>query len=247
MTQIVTSRDSAKRIAQTVRRVERMPYAQQGRGHGHDEAAALHHVQITSTTQTASRYPGTLYRHDADAGTYEAVGTAGEIWVSTPNSETLSTGRYYHARPTGMRASDLQPIFQMVGPAASSFSGAAFRNHLSVSGTLISWAAVTFDEGGYTGGTLNTFTIPVAGKYLCSLWCYYDTAFAASVNVGIIKSSNTIAADNRQVSVSASQASCSLSVVVAASVGEAITSFFGSSSSNYIINNLGSFSVVRLS
>lgn len=246
MTQIVTSRDSAKRIAQTVRRMERMPYAQQGRGHGHDEAAALHHVQITSTTQTASRYPGTLYRHDADAGTYEAVGTAGEIWVATPNGETLSTGQYYHARPTGMRASDLRPIFQMVGPTASSFSGAAFHTHLSVSGTLISWSAVTFDEGGYAGGTLNTFTIPVAGKYLCSLWCYYDTAFAASVSVSIVKNSAAIAADTRQVTVSAYQASCSLSVVASASAGDAITATLFSSSSNYIINSAGSFSVVRL-
>lgn len=74
-------------------------------------------AQITSTTQTDSRYPATIYSNDGNAATFTAISAAAGAWVDTPNGETLTTGVYLRAVPAGIKAADGKPIFYAVGTA----------------------------------------------------------------------------------------------------------------------------------
>lgn len=197
MTRIVTSRGDAKRIAHAVRRVERMPYNEQpqGRGGG-DGAIELHPIRITSTTQTAGRYPGTLYTYDADADSYTVAGTAGDIWVDTPNGEALTVGNNYWAKLAGVESDDGKLIYQAVGGFESStpeLGGALVV--LTANATIafgatsatLSFTNETYDTDDYHDNTTNPSRLTVAetGRYQLNAGIIVDGTLGASGAVNV--------------------------------------------------------------
>jgi hypothetical protein len=111
MSGINLSKKDARKLQETVRRVDRIleggarrnsrPFA------GGDEAW----VTITSETQVAGRYPGTRWDYDATADTWTE---ANDVWVVTLNDATLSLGTTYQARIVGV-ADDELVIMQVDG------------------------------------------------------------------------------------------------------------------------------------
>lgn len=64
-------------------------------------------VQITSTTKTAGRYPGTWYVWDGDS-----FATGDDCWVIDANGESLATGIYYDAERLNFAGTPSLPVFQ---------------------------------------------------------------------------------------------------------------------------------------
>lgn len=97
-------------------------------------------VQITSTSQTDGRYPGTVYRRNVDA-TFTLLGEAGDSWVDTPNGESLTTGVYYRAVAVGIRVADNKAIFDTITSGANAFIRGKLDAQLSYQGsaTLSIW------------------------------------------------------------------------------------------------------------
>lgn len=115
MSRIAITPTSAGRIRRTVETVEGQGRHGTARNETLPGIIEICWVQITSTTQTDNRYPGSLYRRNANAGTFTLEGSAGSIWVDTPNGESLSTGTYYPARIAGNKTSDSKAIYDVFG------------------------------------------------------------------------------------------------------------------------------------
>lgn len=84
-----------------------------GLGHGKafPLAAVQHFVKISSTTQTSSRYPGSVYVRTGNDQSWETLQTC---WLEEPNSGPLYTDIYYPVQPVGFLVSDGLPIFSTV-------------------------------------------------------------------------------------------------------------------------------------
>jgi len=167
---LILTKDSARRVRRAVERDESRPYGEQPATTETRGSSELRLVQITSTTQTAGRYPGSLYLRDGNADTFTLLGTAGTIWVDTPNGETLATGTYYWAKVTGVRAADSRLIVEAVAGSASSstFSGALVTTIAPGGTSTVAWnQGSTYDTGTYFSNLANTrFTITTTGYYL---------------------------------------------------------------------------------
>lgn len=93
---------------------ERLAYGLEDPKEPIPETTELHHAEITSTTQTAGRYPGTLYEYDADADSYTSLET---IWVDTIYSgQILQTSVKYDVRLVGLRSADGIAIYRAMNP-----------------------------------------------------------------------------------------------------------------------------------
>lgn len=132
----------------------------------------LHPVQITSTTQTDGRYPGTLYLRDVATDDFTQLGDAAAIRVTTPNGESLTTGTYYWAKLVGTD-SDGRPVYEAVGTfaAASSFSGASVwlnsSQTVAVGQTTIQWTHQAWDTDDYWDiGAPDRLVIRQSGDYV---------------------------------------------------------------------------------
>lgn len=130
------TRDDSRRITRTVERVERMPVNDPPRAPLRSTSLTeTHWVQITSTTQTDGRYPGSLYLRDGNGATFTLLSASGGIWVDTPNGESLTTGVYYPARIGGEKASDSKPIFDVIASAKDAFIRGKLDGTLSYQGS----------------------------------------------------------------------------------------------------------------
>jgi hypothetical protein len=164
----------------------------------------MHPVQITSTTQTAGRYPGTLYTYDADLDTYTAY-LAGDIWVDRPNSETLATGTYYWAKLVGTKASDGKMIFQVVGASSSAKSFCSAWLNADVICTSGIAKAVEFnneiadtDDYHSTSSNKELFTVPADGLYSIHAAIVWEVSDAGAYRlVQLAVNSNIVARDWR--------------------------------------------------
>lgn len=100
------SPDDAARIARAVKRVEAALPEEGPAGpiSGTALPPVVHHVRITSTSLTSGRYPGKLVLYDASAAAGSRWSDGADVWVETPNGETLATGTRYEARGQGYDA-----------------------------------------------------------------------------------------------------------------------------------------------
>jgi hypothetical protein len=138
---IGVSQSSAARIRRAVEAVE--AGARQGivTSELQQSTIDMSWVQITSTSQTDNRYPGSLYRRLGADASFEIIGSAGYIWVDTPNGESLSTSTYYPARISGVKESDSKPIFDVIASSKDAFIRGKLDGTLSYQGsaTLSIW------------------------------------------------------------------------------------------------------------
>lgn len=105
-------------VNQTRRRVtEALPYGEVPAQPLAIDSTEVHFVQITSTTTTDGRYPGSLYIRESDATTavFTLQGSAGDIWVQTPNGELLFTGKYFESKLTGVKTADGKQTHEVSG------------------------------------------------------------------------------------------------------------------------------------
>lgn len=169
---LLATREDARRISEVVMRDEGRPrngvepgVARQPR------AIETHWVEITSTTKTDERYPGTLYwrNHTDTTPAYVQVGDAGGIWIGTPNGETLTTGVKYPARAAGVKSSDSKPCFDVL--TARGFSGARVKqvvqNNINDKfDTEVEFDDMVFDTDSFwSAGQPKRLTAPAAGYY----------------------------------------------------------------------------------
>ena len=71
------------------------------------------YAQITSTTQTSGRYPGSLYTADSQATTW--TDTSDTCWIVSPNGEALSTGTVYAVNLREVLDSDGLAVYTVMG------------------------------------------------------------------------------------------------------------------------------------
>ena len=104
-----------RKIKDTIRRVDEIGAL--GGGTREDqppETTEIHWVKISSTTKTASRYPGVRQERDADLRTFTPKETC---WVDAPNGETLDVGSYYPVKLAGVRSADGLAIYDILNLA----------------------------------------------------------------------------------------------------------------------------------
>lgn len=108
------------RIANTVRRVEALPYDSTGKAGGTSHAPIQGQtVRVTGSPSVGpgslNYYPGIICLFDRDAGTWSDVADA-TVWLVEPGGSALSTRRYGHCRPMADQltiSSDTRPLLEV--------------------------------------------------------------------------------------------------------------------------------------
>lgn len=189
------SKESARRIRRAVERDEMRPYGAQPEARPVPQGEELHPVQITSTTQTAGRYPGSLYQRDGNADTFTLLGTAGEQWIDTPNGETLTTGKYYYAKVTGVRTADERLIFETVSGTSSTSARVTKTTseiYFATENTdhTIEWVSDGDDTGDFFDvGEPTKLTVRETGVYLVEFNSVTQTSTGGVARAGTVLSS----------------------------------------------------------